>query len=60
VCLSQVPGIDESRPESDMGTEINLHFTQLTLKSNHLQALGQPVSADFDIYTVFGPRSLQV
>ena len=54
------PYIDETRPDMDMGTELNLQFCQLTLKSNHLQALGQPVSSDQDVLAVFGPRSLQV
>ena len=53
------PVIDESKRELDMGVEINLQFCALTLKSNHLQALNQPMSTDHDVVAVFGLRSLQ-
>ena len=53
------PLIDESRKDLDMGVEVNLQFCALTLKSNHLQALNQPMSADADVVAVFGLRSLQ-
>jgi len=52
--------IDESRPMTDMGVEINLQLSQLSLKSNHLEALNQPMSSDYDVVTIFGVRSLQV
>lgn len=54
------PRIDESRADTDMGVEINLQLMQLTLKSNHLEALNEPMSSDYDVTTVFGHRSLQV
>eukprot|EP00729_Bicosta_minor_P009922 gene9922-5877_t len=53
------PIIDEMKRELDMGVEINLQFCTLTLKSNHLQALNQPMSTDADVVAVFGLRSLQ-
>ena len=53
------PLIDESRKDLDMGVEVNLQFCSLTLKSNHLQALNQPMSNDADVVAVFGLRSLQ-
>lgn len=49
------PIIDE-RAEMDMGVEFNLQFSQLTLKSHHLQALDEPMSSDYDLLSVFGPR----
>ena len=54
------PRIDESRADTDMGVEINLQLMQLTLKSNHLEALNEPMSSDVDVTSVFGHRSLQV
>jgi hypothetical protein len=43
----------------EMGVEVNIQLSQLTLRSNHLEALKPPMSADGDVLTVFGPRSLQ-
>ena len=43
----------------DMGIEFNLQLSQLSLKSNHIEALTEPMSNDRDVLTVFGPRSLQ-
>ncbi len=54
-----VPCVDSARRDLDMGVEVSIQFAQLTLKANHLQALTEPVSSDFDVLTVFGPRSLQ-
>mmetsp|Transcript_7246 Transcript_7246/g.21392 ORF Transcript_7246/g.21392 Transcript_7246/m.21392 type:complete len:5155 (-) Transcript_7246:1654-17118(-) len=53
------PVIDESRADLDMGVEVNLQLCALSLKSNHLQALNEPMSSDPDVTSVFGKRSLQ-
>jgi hypothetical protein len=53
------PQIDESRKDLDMGVEVNLQLCALSLKSNHLQALNEPMSSDPDVIAVFGKRSLQ-
>lgn len=47
--LRQRPQIDESKKDLDMGVEINLQLCALTLKSNHLQALNEPMSSDVDV-----------
>lgn len=53
------PLIDESRRDLDMGVEVNLQLCSLSLKSNHLEALNEPMSSDPDVISVFGKRSLQ-
>jgi thiol-disulfide isomerase/thioredoxin len=53
-----IPRVNENS-RLDMGIEFNLQIAQLTLKSNHIEALKEPMSQDYDVLTVFGPRSLQ-
>jgi len=53
-----IPVVNEES-QFDMGIEFNLQISQLCLKSNHIEALTEPFSSDYDVLTVFGPRSLQ-
>jgi hypothetical protein len=43
----------------EMGIEVDLQTAQLTLKSNHLQALDTAIASDPDVQMIFGKKSMQ-
>jgi hypothetical protein len=46
-------------PNVEMGIEVDMQTAQLTLKSNHLQALDTAIASDTDVQMIFGKKSMQ-